>query len=100
MSSNLPDLVDSTLFDKILQTLLEEQKYAGQISTELESSAASISNYLKQAREQSLVERGKRTKAQYYKITEKGRNFLKEKNTMKMKQERLEMSFRKKYDLN
>lgn len=50
----------------------DEGSYTKEIAQEVSSSSTSISNLLKTFRENNIIERGKRTKAQYYKIDYNG----------------------------
>lgn len=66
-----PDrLLNSTLAYQILRVLFlsQDELYAKEIAEELNRSSNSVSNYLKLLRDNGLIERGKRTQAQYYKI--------------------------------
>lgn len=79
----MSELAKSPLAYNILTCLVDvgtgerTQKYSKQIQEDLErrgeeTSNQSVSNYLKRLREFYLIERGKRTKAQYYKINYDG----------------------------
>lgn len=66
-------LMNSKVALQILQILSKgEQKYARQLAEELERPQDSIHTYVKLLREENLIERGKRTQAQYYKINYEG----------------------------
>lgn len=77
--SDYPKLMTSEFVYNIVRFLhdAEEQKYSQQIVDYLqnighETSKASVSNYLKMLRDHGIIERGKRTKAQYYKLSYEG----------------------------
>lgn len=65
-------MVNSEVAYSILRNLSEEPMYAKELSEEIGSSRNSIANYLNMLRDSGLIERGKRTKAQYYKIRPDG----------------------------
>lgn len=67
-------ILNSKLAYKVLRYIWdqEEGSYTSEIAEELGSSSTSISNVIKQLRELGLIERGKRTKAQYYEFSEGG----------------------------
>jgi len=65
-------MVNSEVGYAILRNLAEEPMYAKELSEEIGSSRNSVANYLNMLRDSGLIERGKRTKAQYYKIRPEG----------------------------
>lgn len=75
---NVEKLMASRMAYNILHLLEQRgQMYSKEIAEALqkldhETSKASVSNYLKRLRDFGFIERGKRTKAQYYKISRQG----------------------------
>lgn len=66
-------LMNSKVALEVLRSLSEgEQKYAKELAEDLERSQSSINGYVKLLRDENLIERGKRTQAQYYKINYSG----------------------------
>jgi len=61
---------------EIVKLLSEQEMYAKEIAEELDSTRANASNFLKNLRRAGLVDRSKRTQAQYYKTSEKGEKFI------------------------
>jgi DNA-binding transcriptional ArsR family regulator len=58
---------------EVLRSLSEgDQKYVKELAEDLERSQDSINGYVKLLRDENLIERGKRTQAQYYKINYAG----------------------------
>jgi CRISPR locus-related DNA-binding protein len=72
-------LAQSEIAVQILQVLKSGEMYSKEIAEELETKTGTVSNYLKGLRDHGLIKRTRRTKAQYYDITEKGEEFLKKK---------------------
>jgi len=79
LSEERRNLLSSNMAYDILSVMLlsEDEMYSKEIKEELEyrnynTSNASVSNYIKQLRDFGLVERGKRTKAQYYHVNVQG----------------------------
>lgn len=98
----LNNLLQSNLACEILsliETSEANQLYSKQITEGLnkirdkQTSQASVSNYLKLLREYGLIERGKRTKAQYYKISYDGIYKFWRLSLIKMTENQLERGF-------
>lgn len=61
----------------MLENLREkDENYSVQIAEDIGSTKESVTGFLKLLRDTNLIKRGRRTKAQYYEITEKGNTFL------------------------
>jgi len=66
-------LLNSKVALEVLETLSDgEQKYVKEIAEDLDRSKDSITGYIKLLRHENSIERGKRTRAQYYKISYEG----------------------------
>jgi len=71
-------ILKSTFAYRILREIHDEEKYAKEIVEDLQenygldTSKQSVSNYLKSLRDLGFIKRGKRTRAQYYKIDYEG----------------------------
>lgn len=70
------ELTESDLVEEILLILEKKESYPREIAETTDSHANTVSDYIKFLRENGLIERSKRTKAQYYKITEEGKKAL------------------------
>jgi len=76
MSIDRVELTESDLVEEILCKLNEEDSYPKQIAQDTDSHPNTVSDYIAFLRKNDLVKRSKRTKAQYYCITDKGKEFL------------------------
>lgn len=66
-------LLNSEMVLDIVQLLSDgRERYAKEIADELDTTSQSVSKYLKVLRESKIIERGKRTQAQYYRINYEG----------------------------
>jgi predicted transcriptional regulator len=54
----------------------EEGSYSTRIADNLNKEQSSVSRLISALEERNIVEKGKRTKAQYYEVTDKGSEFL------------------------
>jgi len=75
---------------RILKVLEEQESFSAKIAKELDSNSHSVSNYLSDLRESSLIKRSKRNQRQYYQITEKGQKYLRKVKSYKLTKNYLE----------
>lgn len=75
---DIPELFTSPMAFRMVSLLSRQEMYSRQLTEDLnnqyhyETSRESVSNYLKRLRDAGLIERGKRTQAQYYRVDYEG----------------------------